>query len=608
MEAQNSPGAEIPQVPSPESIKSLKKTDVSRLTLSLSERIKNPPTKSEDEVREEKDILLDEIKRRGEIEVLGEGDEQKAVVRIKGHHNVELNGRDHLWNIVNIFYPKKEAEVIYKIVRTAQLQVDGEDRAQGLDAQTIHKVMLNSPQRLGELNSKQMLGDGGLLKLFQEEINYKKSQSKGLNRRRLLQAAAVVGATAIIGGGIREIVGRTSSSPQATKEIKSNQESQNNTNPERTQKLENTDLFTEIIKPFIEESRRKRAQKEKEDPEYYQRVDKELNNSRINLVVFGYSEEHNETYQQYGGAPTIISYDMKTNQIGVIHLSRDIRAPELERLFPNDPMETQRVRSIYQKGGFDLMGKVCEDITGLASDFQIVMKDVVFRDAIDQLADGKLTVTIPKDHYTSSYRLNGVAYGDGFIHQGTQEMDTAGLMKYIFAEDKNPGGKEDERSYRKNDVLEVLSQKVGKKTKKDPLFMFAILNFAKKQIDSKNIEADFDTDLLNRGWQFLGGLAGALGKALSTGKIESKPPEINKHQQHVFHDPYFGDGGVTRTHNIKNTPGLERDNPVVIEEAQHEKLPGWMLIPVNGNPKAANLVKDYWQTPRRLVKEALSRN
>lgn len=543
--------------------------------------------------------------------------EQKGFLGLKGK-KINPNEQDDLWVTLQIIYGEQAAKTAYSLIRKAQIQAMGFSAPVKWDGKKLHDELAKRPKDLAGFNQKQILfGDNAAIKIFEDEVSLLKAgPKKGSTRRTFLKAAAALGGMALAGETTRRIVNGApaqTTRPTETATAVPTASSLVNTNADRTptpegaKKPENTDLFLEIIKPFIEEAKRKRAQKEKDDPEYYHRVDRELNENRINLVIFGYSEEHGYTYENYSGAPTILSYDLKTGQIGLIHLSRDIRVPELERMFPNDPMESQRVRSIYEKGGFELMGNICERITGLAADFQMVMKDVVIRDAIDKLGDGKLVLNIPKDHDTEGFKLDRVEYGEGFIHQGTQEMNTADLMRYILAEDKKPGGKEDERSYRKNDVLDALSQKVKEKAKKDPLSMITILNFIKAEIDSKNVQADFNTDLLNRGWQFLGGIAGAFGKALASGKIESQTPEMNKNQKHVFHDPYFGDGGVVRSHNIKDNPDPQRDDPKVIEEAQQGKLPDWMLIPYKGNPGAADLVKDYWQATRQAVKETLSR-
>lgn len=368
-----------------------------------------------------------------------------------------------------------------------------------------------------------------------------------------------------------------------------------------------TNLFMEAIKPFIDEAFKKRSARERSDPEYAKRVDKELNSNRVNLVVFGYSEEHEESYEDFGGAPTILSYDLQTNQIGVIHLSRDIRVPEIARDFPNTPITNQRVRSIFKLGNFPFMGKVCEEITGLAADFQIVVKDTVIKDALDELGEGELNMNVAKDHDTGSFRLNKVAYAPAPIHAGLQTMKTMDLMRYILAEDKNPGGKEDERSYRKNEVLEALSKKIKDRIKTDPLFIVKIFTFLKGRVDSSEMKVDFDLNLFSRGGQALAGLFKALGAKFSGTETETNVPEINRRREHIFHDPSFGDGGVNRVHNIKDVPSIQRKySPSTVEEVNKNMLPDWMLIPEGGNPYAQDLVREYWQSTRMLVKQKLA--
>lgn len=368
-------------------------------------------------------------------------------------------------------------------------------------------------------------------------------------------------------------------------------------------------LFNEVVRPFIDEAMKKRAERARTDPEFYHRIDQELNYNRINLLLFGYSEEHGESYEEYGGVPTILSYNLTTGQIGVVHLSRDIRVPELERLDPKGSIDSQRVRSIFKKGGFDQMRTISEDITGLAIDYQIVLKDAVVRDAIRDLADGSLNLDIPKDHHTGPFRFDGKLEdpNGSFIQKGPQQMTTEQLMRYILAEDKQPGGKEDERSYRKNQVMTELSKKIKAKTRANPLFLLTLINFIKQKESTKELRVDFDLSLLNRGAQLMGGLVNAVGQLIKGREIaETNLPEMDPNKQLVFHDAYFGDGGVTRVHNIKNVRDpLRVDHPKVLDDIRNDLLPPWMLIPNGGNPYAKDLVNEYWQSVRKMVKEKL---
>lgn len=376
-------------------------------------------------------------------------------------------------------------------------------------------------------------------------------------------------------------------------------------------------LFNEFIKPFIEEAMLRRKTWAESDPEYHHMIDKELNENRLNIVVFGYGEEHGESYEDYGGAPSVFSLDFKTGKIAIVHFSRDIRAPDLERLLPEGQRKPLTIRDVYRvggkgKGGFNQMRYLIGRASGLVADYQLVMKDLVLRDVIAQFADGNLEIDVPKDHDTGPFRLDRKQYGDGLIKKGRQSMDINQLMRYVLAEDKNPQGKQDERSYRKNQVTEALVQRMRGKFKQMSLFekidyLNQIKDLIERERRDKNLELEFDPNLLAKAFDGMlkvtDRLLGNLGQ-----NIELIVPEIDKSREIIFHDPYFGDGGVTRVHNILNFPnaGGRTDNPRILEEVRAQSLPAWMLIPDGGNPYSDDLIRDYWQATRSMVKQKLT--
>lgn len=387
--------------------------------------------------------------------------------------------------------------------------------------------------------------------------------------------------------------------------------------PEPTHTPEKKKIFVadELLKPFIESALRKREWRLKNDPEYLQRVDQELNQDRINLLLFGYGEEHGESYSDYGGSISILSLDLKTRQIQSISLSRDIRAPEIENLLPADQRTPKSIRGVYKAGGFGLMRTVAERATGLCIDHQIVLKDVVIRDLVDQITSeyGPLDIEIDKEHHTASYRLGSKEYPPGYIPAGKQKMDTETAMRFILAEDQHPGGKEDERSYRKTILFKAMSEKIKTKAQENKLtflkFMGKVATLLKTEGDKGNIEPE-SQDLIKTVLLGLNGLA-----ALSLnifGEIDTSLPESDPQKQIVIHDKFWGEGSVTRVHNIKNHPDdpLRNDNRSVVDEVTNGNLSkpevGWILIPDGGNPYAQDLVKDYWFSLRKLVKLRLS--
>lgn len=367
-------------------------------------------------------------------------------------------------------------------------------------------------------------------------------------------------------------------------------------------------LAEKFLEPLINEALERRKQRQRTDPEYTRRVDQELNTNRINFLLFGYGEEHGDTYADYGGSISVLSYDIKTGQIASFSLSRDIRTPELESLMPADKRKARQIRYVYKDGGFDLMRKITERATGLSVDFQIVLKDTAIRDFIEEIS-GPLAVKVDKSHGTSPYRLGGTEYPKDFIAAGEQELETKQAMRFILAEDQRPGGKEDERSYRKNILMRAIKKKVLDRVKSNPLealqLALKINGFLESRVKTKDMELDFDLNLISRGLQGAGNALKEFTMSLGRAKLITPDDEISKEAS--IHDPYFGDGSVTRVHNLKNSPDdpNRHDSQTIREDVEKGYMPDWMLIPDGGDPLAEDLIEGYWKSIRKLVRSKL---
>ncbi len=592
---------EKPVLSNPEGLKRLGRKDTFYLACSLAGRLFNTGEatfKTPEQDKGEADYLRSKARiKNGRLD-------------LKGHQPVAANDPDKLYLALNILYPKKEAQIAYYIIRTAQITAQGGRVPVDWDSTRIHRELVKNPGLLSRFNGSQiLLGEAASLKLLNEEMNLLQSEKDkaAKSKRRFLKVAAI-GAAAL---GAKYIVDRlpdpTSSASDAAKPTLT---------PEPTPKPPDN-LFNEFIKPFIADAMTRRRKWAETDPSYHHIIDKELNENRLNIVVFGYGEEHGESYEEYGGAPSVFSLDLITGKIAVLHFSRDIRAPDLEWLLPEGQRRPITIRSVYKMGGtgekgFNQMRYLIGSMTGLVGDYQLVMRDVVLRDIIQNLADGQLEVDIPKDHDTGNFRLDRKEYGDGLIRKGKQTMGVTELMRYVLAEDKNPQGKQDERSYRKNQVTESLIQKVRGKFRQMSLFekvtyLNSIKSLIEVELGNKNVEMEFDPNLISKAFDGIFAIAGRFLGNLGQ-NIELTIPEIDESKQLVFHDPFFGDGAITRVHNIYNHPNSDGriDNPKILEEVRKRQLPDWMLIPDGGNPYSNDLVRDYWQSTRRAVARVLA--
>jgi hypothetical protein len=362
-------------------------------------------------------------------------------------------------------------------------------------------------------------------------------------------------------------------------------------------------MFDEFIRPLAEVAAARRAQRAGQDPQFEHRVDQVLNARRINVALLGYGEEHEQTYTDMGVSVTIVSLNLDTWDMASISLSRDIRAPELEDQSAHAPPRWPvTLRAGYKARGFDGMRDILEDATGLAIDFQMVMKDVFLRNYLNDVG-GPVELVVPKDFHTNAYRLDGVDHPQDFIRMGRQTLSTDQAMTFVLGEEVDPQLKVDERSYRKDLLLKTLScQARQRMAARDAGFALNLVRFSVGELQNRDLSVDFDFQLLTGG---LGGLARAfIG---SGGDVDASFPQLGSARELVIHEAAFGDGGVRRVHQIVREPDQDgiADHPLVKEEIQMGSLAPYMLIPTGGNPYAADLVGDYWTSVRDLVKVTL---
>jgi hypothetical protein len=363
-------------------------------------------------------------------------------------------------------------------------------------------------------------------------------------------------------------------------------------------------LFDQFVQSLLDESARRRATWQAEDPQYAHRVDANLNAQRLNVALLGFGEEHEQTYADTGISVTILSLNLQTWDLMSISLSRDIRAPELEDQSAQQPPRWPvTLRTAYKAGGFEQVRTVLEDATGLAIDFQVLMKDVFVRNYLDAV-NGPVELVVPQDFSTNTYRLDGVDHPADFIAAGRQTLSTDRAMTFVLGEVLDPQGRADERSFRKDLLLKTLSCQARQHfAAHDVGFALGLARFSVGELKSQDLTADFDIQLLTGA---LGNLAQAF--VTSGGQVDATFPQLGSGRELVIHDEAFGDGGVRRVHSMAQSPeehGI-RVNPLVAEEIQLGSLAPYMLIPPSGNPYATDLVTDYWASVRDLIRAQLS--
>jgi len=91
-----------------------------------------------------------------------------------------------------------------------------------------------------------------------------------------------------------------------------------------------------VLQALVQDAQVRRDQRSDSDPSYTKRVDAELNEERINVLFYGYGESHEPPLNERViiGSVTIASIDTRDtrlNDVALVSLTHDIRAPEIER-------------------------------------------------------------------------------------------------------------------------------------------------------------------------------------------------------------------------------------------------------------------------------------
>lgn len=370
--------------------------------------------------------------------------------------------------------------------------------------------------------------------------------------------------------------------------------------PEKPKEPQN--LFEELIKPFVNEALKQRQERLGNDPEFTKRVDQELNEGRVNFLLFGWGETHEPpiTERAIIGSPSIISLDTRSGKVALISFTHDIRAPEIER-FEGKRETPTKISEVYRIGKFPLMQEVFENATGLSADFQVVFNDSVIKDLVDEVFGG-VEVEVPQDFEVFPFYFKGTKYPEGRFTSGKQEMDGLKVLQFIKTVPKSPD-KSYEHNVRKQLVFEALLGSFGEKAS-DLTFWWRTLEFFRREMDAKEIEHNFNMrDLVFRNIRTI---IKGLGKSLFV-DTQLNFPEIS--QKLYIVDWKHGDGGVRW---VKAEASV---NPVIkkeIEEGVYENLrkgagdPYAIEIPEGGDPYAQDLATGYWRSVRLLVKKALS--
>lgn len=405
--------------------------------------------------------------------------------------------------------------------------------------------------------------------------------------------------------------------------------------PTEAPKLPEKVTFKELLKPLIEKAHKRRANRaQKEGPEYYHRVDKELNTDLINFGLSAWSQGRGESI-------TVLSYNIKTGKITTISCTRETVTPEVIRFNQKKDPNRKDTYSrgfgsnmfLYNTGGFDLMRQVIEDETGLSADFQLYMDEMALNDFIQNVV-GTVDIEVKKDFKLIDQdwdpRWRDDNSGRYTINKGVHTMTAKEALRYVYAQEDDPVLGPRDGPDRKNDLVRGCFNAFSKAIKLEPLLIKAKFGAWMLRENSPligRIKTDFDIgDIIE--------LMTALAPVVSKISPDELPSVDN--EQLLLNDQLFGGGGMMRIINRYITPNgqpdieypnahpnmqklLDRTMKVMAEleakgiDLDDEKvglpgmgvLPLFAQVPIYGDPEAVDLVRDYWGSARKLVRDRL---
>jgi hypothetical protein len=360
-------------------------------------------------------------------------------------------------------------------------------------------------------------------------------------------------------------------------------------------------LFQSLMKPFITEALRARAERARNDPGFAHRMDPALNSNRVNFLLFGYGETHEppRTEREFIGSYTIVSYAFSADEIHLVSLTHDIRAPELERHYRAQGEQNPgpiKVDRAFNIGGFDMMRETIENASGLAVDFQVAFEEAALAAVTDQVFQG-ITVDVPTDFTVNPFYLDGRKYPEGSFTRGVQTLDGTRVLQFIKTVPvEQVYDKSLEHNARKHLVVKSMMHTLAEKSD-DVLVWWRALHFLNHETGNGSVAYDFDVKslLVNN----INDIFGSLRMALETEESPaSAMPEIEKTIYIV--DPASGDGGVQWVRANAHTNPITRQD---MESGKYGDLA--MEVPYNGDPYAKDLVTHYWADVRAIVAERL---
>ncbi len=384
--------------------------------------------------------------------------------------------------------------------------------------------------------------------------------SKSISRRDFFRSAGLISASAILAScnlpESQEIPSPSIPSPTpfypqpATEAIST---------PEPSSTPDTRTYFEKYIYPALYEvAQQRRNRKAETDPDYWNRVDRELNEGRINFVILGKGSERLLT-----DSMQMMSLDIEKNEIRVIAIPRSVSAPEISRFLGNDTI--YMANQIHRRGGMPLAEKVLEDATGLSCDFVMLVDMEFLTRAVEEIFNNEIEVCVPWEISD----LNMGYFAPGMQTFSGEEILRLSRARYYA----NSMHRDAIQQYVLKAMLRRARQEFSRGALRAARFLGEGLLFFQRELAEGNLETNFEP----------GVFLNVFGELIRQLVINGSGGEASG-----FGMPTFAARYEFTTENNWYTPDTTRRRP-----------PG-------GDPTAQNLVQDYWFASRAEVRDFIN--
>ncbi|OGE78520.1 hypothetical protein A3J19_05150, partial [Candidatus Daviesbacteria bacterium RIFCSPLOWO2_02_FULL_41_8] len=339
------------------------------------------------------------------------------------------------------------------------------------------------------------------------------------------------------------------------------------------------DILREQIAPIIYAKIQKiRAEKAAGDPDYEQRINKEINEGKINILITGGREDDDLT-----DSIQLFSWDFATNTLYVISIPRDLQSPEVLQKTKNqvDSKINQATHFSRKDGKPDpaLLKLAVENATGISVDLYMHLGFSFFKDAINKTVK-TIDVVLDKDIEDKFYPTEDNWYKTIKYSKGPNKLNGEQALEIARVRHIDS---DYERSKRQQMIIEALIKQILSDNFFNQFKHLSTLRdiWYEDVLGKSTIKPDFDLDGLF--FDDLGRLVQDIphmiwGKLSGQAKMAEMPTIFTTG---LTNRNYVVDSG------IKNANGINSYNT---------KISG-------GNPNTANPRRDYWKGPREFVEK-----